>query len=184
MSFLKRLGSYRRMTDALISDHRREPYDAVVQFSQGELFRLGRYCNEIPIVLFPCVHAAGELYWSRREEPLARQCEPLVWRRLRNAYLAYRARLQRRDYNKARGVIGMSRRFNTWVARDYRVAESRLGVVCQPIDIGTRDSLQPSAEGPRTTAKDQSFTFKTYCPLRVKDLACGYKMRCTPRSRG
>lgn len=38
----------------------------------------------------------------------------------------------------------------------------------------------PSTEGPRTTATDQSFTFKTYGPLRVREIACGYQMRCAP----
>ena len=33
----------------------------------------------------------------------------------------------------------------------------------------------PSAEGPRTTAKDQSFTFKTYGALHVIDKQCGYQ---------
>ncbi len=38
----------------------------------------------------------------------------------------------------------------------------------------------PSAEGPRTTAAAQSFTFKTYGPLRVTGTECGYQKRCTP----
>jgi uncharacterized protein YfaS (alpha-2-macroglobulin family) len=38
----------------------------------------------------------------------------------------------------------------------------------------------PSVEGPRATAKDQSFTFKTYGALRVVDAQCGYQKRCSP----
>ncbi|HZG50726.1 MAG TPA: Ig-like domain-containing protein, partial [Pyrinomonadaceae bacterium] len=38
----------------------------------------------------------------------------------------------------------------------------------------------PSAEGPRTTVKEQSFTFKTYGALRVIEAACGYQQRCSP----
>ncbi|MBV9928539.1 MAG: hypothetical protein JOZ96_26220 [Acidobacteria bacterium] len=38
----------------------------------------------------------------------------------------------------------------------------------------------PSAEGPRTTAGDQSFSFKTYGALRVRKTACGSERRCTP----
>ena len=37
----------------------------------------------------------------------------------------------------------------------------------------------PSAEGARTTAAEQSFTFKTYGPLRITDTQCGNK-RCSP----
>ncbi|HLL69953.1 MAG TPA: alpha-2-macroglobulin family protein [Pyrinomonadaceae bacterium] len=38
----------------------------------------------------------------------------------------------------------------------------------------------PSAEGPRTTVKEQSFTFRTYGALRVIETACGYQQRCSP----
>lgn len=38
----------------------------------------------------------------------------------------------------------------------------------------------PSAEGPRTTVKDQSFGFKTFGALRVVDTQCGYQKRCSP----
>lgn len=135
ISFLKRMRIRRGMVRALVAEHRRKPYDVVIQFSQAELLGLGRYVDEFPIILFPCVHAAGELYWCRREEHLARRCEPLMWRRVRNLYLAYRARLQRRDYKRARGVLGMSRRFNKWVEKDYGLPTDRMGVVYQPIDI-------------------------------------------------
>ena len=134
VSFAKRLRSYRRLVDQLVREHRVRPYDAVVQFSQGELFALGRYAREIPIILFPCVHAAGERYWCRAEEALAAQCEPWWWRRVRDFYLSYRAGLQRRDYHKARGVIGMSRRFNRWVEKDYKVPAEKMGVVYHPIE--------------------------------------------------
>ncbi len=38
----------------------------------------------------------------------------------------------------------------------------------------------PSAEGPRTTVKEQSLTFKTYGALRVTEAACGYERQCWP----
>ena len=37
----------------------------------------------------------------------------------------------------------------------------------------------PSAEGPRTTVAEQSFTFKTYGPLRIVETQCGNK-HCSP----
>src|SRR5688572_21811439 len=37
----------------------------------------------------------------------------------------------------------------------------------------------PSAEGPRTTAAPQSFSFRTYGPFRVKTHRCGYN-KCSP----
>lgn len=38
----------------------------------------------------------------------------------------------------------------------------------------------PSAEGPRPTAIDQSWSFRTYGPLRVEEIHCGYRMECRP----
>jgi uncharacterized protein YfaS (alpha-2-macroglobulin family) len=38
----------------------------------------------------------------------------------------------------------------------------------------------PSAEGARTTAVEQSFTFRTYGPLRIIDAQCGYQKHCSP----
>jgi len=142
-SFVKRLPLHGRMVQALAAEHRRRPYDAVIQFSQGELLSLGDHSGEMPLVLFPCVHAAGELYWCRREAHLAQRCESWWWRWFRHWYLGYRARLQKRDYNRVRAVIGMSRRFNHWIARDYGVPAERMGVVYHPIEAG------PSEPSPR-----------------------------------
>jgi uncharacterized protein YfaS (alpha-2-macroglobulin family) len=41
----------------------------------------------------------------------------------------------------------------------------------------------PSAEGPRTTTNEQSFSFKTYGALRVKETQCGADKRCSPFDR-
>ena len=38
----------------------------------------------------------------------------------------------------------------------------------------------PSAEGPRTTARPESFSFRTYGPLRVVSHECGWQKRCAP----
>jgi glycosyltransferase involved in cell wall biosynthesis len=133
--FLKRLPTHNRIVDALVREHRRSPYDVVFQFSQGELFRLGKYRRDIPVVLYPCVHAAGERFWCRREAHLSSQCEALWWRIVRDGYLFHRSVLQRRDYNRAKGVIGMSRRFNELVERDYNVLPNKMGVVYHPIEI-------------------------------------------------
>ncbi len=38
----------------------------------------------------------------------------------------------------------------------------------------------PSLEGPRTTVAEQSFTFKTYGPMRIVSSQCGHLKRCSP----
>src|SRR6266545_429633 len=42
------------------------------------------------------------------------------------------------------------------------------------------ESGAPSAEGPRVTARGQSFQFSTYGPLLVKSHRCGYDNNCPP----
>ncbi len=53
----------------LLIEHRRNPYDAIYQLSQTELFLLGRLKRfSPPIVVHPCTHSAGELRWQRAEQ--------------------------------------------------------------------------------------------------------------------
>ncbi|MFL6283941.1 MAG: alpha-2-macroglobulin family protein [Pyrinomonadaceae bacterium] len=58
-------------------------------------------------------------------------------------------------------------------ARDALPQDSPVNVTVGP---GT-----PSAEGPRTTATPQAFSFRTYGALRVTNHECGYNKRCSPR---
>jgi uncharacterized protein YfaS (alpha-2-macroglobulin family) len=58
-------------------------------------------------------------------------------------------------------------------ARDALPQDSPVNVTVGP---GT-----PSAEGPRTTATPQAFSFKTYGALRVTNHECGYNKRCSPQ---
>lgn len=145
VSFFKRIGSHRRLAQMILRAHRLHPYDAVLQFSQSELLALRSHAAELPIFLYPQVHAAGELRWCRNEEPLARQCEPWWWRRFRNLYLGCRAMLQKRDYHLARGVLGVSHRFNQLVSQDCGLPPARQGVVYHPIDFA---QILPSKRHP------------------------------------
>ena len=132
-SFLKRIRANQELACRVVAEHRRKPYDAVIQFSQGELLALRPFAHELPILLYPQVHAAGELRWCQIEEPLARKCEPWWWRRFRLLYLRYRSRLQRRDYGLARGILGVSQHFNDLIAADYLLPASKFGVVYHPM---------------------------------------------------
>lgn len=78
-----------------------------------------------------------------------------------------------RDENVKRLVASANR--GRWVA--FRAGEvlppnSPVSVV---FEAGT-----PSAEGPRRTTAAQSFSFRTYGPLRVIEHRCGYQGRCSP----
>ncbi|HZT60404.1 MAG TPA: alpha-2-macroglobulin family protein, partial [Pyrinomonadaceae bacterium] len=58
---------------------------------------------------------------------------------------------------------------------DVREALPADSAVSVAVGAGT-----PSAEGPRTTATAQGFSFRTYGALRVTGHDCGYEKRCTP----
>jgi glycosyltransferase involved in cell wall biosynthesis len=131
----RRIAAFRRLTAGLLAEHRKNSFDAIVQFSQAELFGLREAAPKLPLILFPCVHAAGELHWCQREEALSRQCEPWWWRKFRLLYLKMRARLQKRDYHLATGVLGLSQRFNDLVAADYQLSREKLGVVYHPVEL-------------------------------------------------
>jgi hypothetical protein len=56
--------------------------------------------------------------------------------------------------------------------KDALPADTSIKIVIPP---GT-----PSAEGPRTTVKEQSAAFRTYGALRVINAACTYEQKCSP----
>jgi alpha-2-macroglobulin len=64
-------------------------------------------------------------------------------------------------------------------ARDGQVGADSL-LPADSIVTVTVGPNTPSAEGPRLTQKAESFTFRTYGPLRVKRSECGWQGTCTP----
>lgn len=134
-SFWARRRSYSHVVKSLMQEHRRQPFDVVLQFSQTELFELRGQLDKLPpLVLFPCVHAAGELRWHRSESRYARRTESFLQHYVVRANLMQRAYLQKKCCRAVHGVIGMSRRFNELLAYDYGVDPVNQAVVYQPID--------------------------------------------------
>jgi glycosyltransferase involved in cell wall biosynthesis len=120
----------------LLMEHRRNPYDAVYQLSQTELFLLGRLRRIAPpIVVHPCTHAAGELRWHRAEEAYALQSERRGVHMAMRAWLMLRSRLQSGAMEQADLILGLSRRFNELLSQDYDVPHDKLGVVYTPVDL-------------------------------------------------
>ena len=133
-SLLARQAAHRRLIRRLVARHRETPFDAVVQFSQTEVLSMRKHLDELPpVIIFPCVHAAGELRWHRAESRLARQSESTFKHYAVRATLIYRTWIQRRDSKLVAGEVGMSRRFNELVRQDYGIAADRQSVVYQPI---------------------------------------------------
>jgi glycosyltransferase involved in cell wall biosynthesis len=124
------------LTIRLLIEHRRRRYDAVYQLSQTELFLLGRLRRWAPpIVVHPCVHAAGELRWHRLESAYALQAERRSVHLLMRAILKFRSQVQPYELARADLVLGLSERFNDLLHQDYGVPRSKLRVVRSPVDI-------------------------------------------------
>jgi glycosyltransferase involved in cell wall biosynthesis len=152
-SFRARIRSYKQLILLLEQQHTEKPFDVVIQFSQTELFSAKRRLRFLPpFILFPCVHAAGELLFHNQERKLSRRCESRLKYWLVNLNLRHRAFLQTRAYLSVYGVIGMSRRFNEWVRKDYGISAKHQAVVYQPIpeelncsdDLSTFENLNSS----------------------------------------
>jgi glycosyltransferase involved in cell wall biosynthesis len=126
----------RRLSREVASAHAHHPYDVLYQFSTIEVFGLQRFLDRLPpLVVHPSTHMAGELSWFRAERDLARRCEP--WHRLLlvEAFLAYRARRQRRDIHLADHVIALSRTFGEALVRDYAIDPAAVSVAAYPVDL-------------------------------------------------
>ena len=143
-----RTRAYSRLAKMLIERNATRSYDCIFQLSQTELFTLGRHREHLPpIVVYPCVHAAGELRWHRRESAYALQSEKRWMHYLTRAILAYRTRVQKQEVQKPAMLIGMSRRFNELVAQDYGVDPARQAVLYHPIRSAAPDA-PPLADRP------------------------------------
>jgi uncharacterized protein YfaS (alpha-2-macroglobulin family) len=68
-----------------------------------------------------------------------------------------------------------------WLA--FRIVDASGNKAMLPADTNisvTVSTGTPSAEGPKKTSAPQSFTFRTYGPLRVTETRCGYNGNCSP----
>ena len=77
-----------------------------------------------------------------------------------------------KDAGKGRWLVFRAVNSETGETRLALPADSSITVQIGP---GT-----PSAEGPRTTQKGQSFAFRTYGVFRVTEYRCGYNKECSP----
>jgi glycosyltransferase involved in cell wall biosynthesis len=132
-SLVARSQVHRKLVGRLVELNQRRPFDVVVQFSQFELLSMGKRLDALPpVVLLPCVHAAGELRWHRAESAIARQSERWWSHAGVRANLTYRAACQKRDAKRVAAVLGMSERFNELIRQDYGVSADRQAVIYQP----------------------------------------------------
>lgn len=138
---IARTKAYGRLCDLLIEHNSRQRYDCIFQLSQTELFKLGRMSAQLPpIIVYPCVHSAGELRWHRRESAYALQSEGTALHYLTRMVLVYRSARQKREVQKPAMIIGMSRRFNELTAQDYDIDPAQQAVLYHPIRSASPDA--------------------------------------------
>lgn len=127
------LGSL-RMRRELTRRHRREPYDVIYQFSNIENFAVSsRIAREVPVVIHPETHAAGELRFLIAERQLSFRCQPRSTFAIAVTIMALRALLQRVTIRRARLLVCISGVFRSHLVQDYRFPEQATVVVPNPV---------------------------------------------------
>jgi len=140
-----RTQTYNQLCEKVVQNHRDNPYDCIFQFSQSEIFKLGSFLDELPpIIVYPCVHAGGELFWHRRESAYARQVESFFMHYLVRVFLTYRTWFQYNELKKPSRVIGMSNRFNEIIRKDYKISADRQDILYHPIRLPSNQDIVES----------------------------------------
>jgi glycosyltransferase involved in cell wall biosynthesis len=148
---LARAMVHHRLGGLVLQRNARKPYDCVFQFSQTELFGLGRNRARLPpIVVHPCSHAAGELRWHQRESSYARASEGALSHAAARVILSVRARGQGPQLGRAAVVVGPSEQFLDQLQKDYHLRALRTSVLRHPVDLNRfrPDDHQIDPRGP------------------------------------
>lgn len=165
-----------RAIERLAESHRRHAFDAMYQFSQVEM-RIPASLAELPRIIHPETHAAGELRWHRRESALAREAEPLTMRLAARGMLEVRARSQGGGLRRATTVVAPSQAFADLLVEDYGLVGSRVRVVPNIVDI-RRFHLR--APPPGADAKPKKLLFISRLAVRKGvELIVGLSHRLT-----
>lgn len=118
----------------IVRRHRRRPYDLIYQFSSIETPGVpARLVREVPLVIHPETHIAGELRWLIAERGLALRCQPRHMFAMVVALMFVRARIQRRSIRRARLLICISGVFRDHLVADYGFPRERTVVVPNPV---------------------------------------------------
>lgn len=108
--------------------HRATPYDVIYQFSTVESFGVPRGID-VPVIVHPSVHAAGERRWHRHEGRSGLSSDRWMKRQIVDLWLSVRVVRQRRDVRRARGILSLSHAFSEEFAKDYGVPPEKIRVV-------------------------------------------------------
>jgi glycosyltransferase involved in cell wall biosynthesis len=116
--------------------HRAEPYDVVFQLSNIEALAMPPGMRaEVPLVIQPETHIAGELKALLAERRLALRCQPARVLVPVVAIMSVRALVQRLRVRRASLLICISEVFRDHLVRDYGYPRERTVVIPNPVRV-------------------------------------------------
>jgi glycosyltransferase involved in cell wall biosynthesis len=125
-----------RLRREIAARHARAPYDVLYQFSNIESLAVPpRVAREVPLVIHPETHVAGELRWMIAERRLALRCQPRRTFAFVAAIMGLRTLAQRVRIRRADLLVCISGVFRDHLVRDYRFPRDATVVVPNPVRI-------------------------------------------------
>ena len=118
----------RRLRRHIESQHLATPYDFVYQFSTFESVGVPRRVD-LPVIIHPSVHAAGEARWIRAESSRTMSARPWWTTLLVYSWMSVRSLRQASDANRATGILALSHAMASHIAADYGVPARQIRVV-------------------------------------------------------
>jgi glycosyltransferase involved in cell wall biosynthesis len=116
--------------------HRQEPYDVIYQFSSIESLSVpARLRDEVPLVIHPETHIAGELRFLISERDLGRRCQPTHTLVIAAAVMSARATVQRIRIRRASLLVCISAVFRDHLVADYRFPRENTVVIPNPVRL-------------------------------------------------
>ncbi|MGD0452064.1 MAG: glycosyltransferase family 4 protein [Solirubrobacteraceae bacterium] len=133
--FARALGAL-RLRRELARRHRREPYDVIYQFSNIEALSVpSSVARQVPLVIHPETHAAGELRFLIAERQLSFRCQPRHTFAVAVAIMSLRALIQRVRIRRARLLICISSAFRSHLVHDYGFPLKDTVVIPNPVRL-------------------------------------------------
>jgi glycosyltransferase involved in cell wall biosynthesis len=140
-----------RLRQEIAHRHAQEPYDLIFQTSAIESLAVPpSVTREIPLVIRPDTHIAGELRWLIAERRLSLRCQPAYILVLVATIMSVRALVQRVSIRRADLVVCISGVFRDHLVHDYGVPVAATVVVPNPVrlerftDVGEQRAQPPT----------------------------------------
>ncbi len=151
-SQLSRALSSLRLRREVAHRHVQDPYDVIYQFSNIETLSMPTSLrNEVPLVIHPETHIAGELRYLIVERRLGLRCQPAHTLAIAALTMSMRALVQRVRVRRAALLVCISSVFRDHLIHDYGYPLEQTVVVPNPVRLErfvNVDTERPLAQPP------------------------------------